>query len=338
MRPKIKVFSLGGTIASSGSGKGVAPSLNADALVNSLPDLSDKVEIHAESFRQLPSPHISFDDIWQLVSAINRDIDLGADGIVVTHGTDTLEESAFLIDLLYRGHAPIILTGAMRNPTLPGADGPANLYDAVMVASDPVSSGRGVMLVFNSEIHSARYVQKCHTQNAAAFQSKPMGPIGWVAENSVRIFSNITSRSFLGLTPDQYSMGRVALLKTSMADDGSLIESVISKKYDGLVLEATGGGHVTPQMIEPITNAVARIPVVMVSRTGDGETLRNTYMFPGSEIDLLERGVLNGGWLSSLKARMLLSVMLGSGVDFLTIKKVFSSWLEGNPHELREMT
>ncbi|MBR71763.1 MAG: L-asparaginase [Rhodospirillaceae bacterium] len=329
MKPTVKVFSLGGTIASSGDkGKGVSPTLGADTLINAIPGISEKVKVKAENFRQLPSPHITFDDIQELVKAINKDIDLGVDGVVVTHGTDTLEESAFLIDLIYKKNAPVVLTGAMRNPTLPGADGPANLHDAVMVASDRKSKGKGVLLVFNSEIHAARYVNKCHTQNVNAFRSKPLGPIGWISENSVRILSS-PMPTFSSKFTSNCSMARVALLKTAMADDGSLVNCVISDKYEGLVVEATGGGHVTPKMVKPIIKATKVMPVVLVSRTGNGENLRETYMFPGSEIYLYERGVLNGGWLDGLKARILLSLLIGSGANNSEIKKVFESYIDG---------
>ena len=328
MKPKIKIFSLGGTIASVANEHtdGVAPSLGADALISGIPELSDLADIETETFRKLPSPYITFDDILALAREIEKSKSSGLNGIVVTQGTDTLEETAFLLDRIYTGKVPVVITGAMRNPTLPGADGPANLLHSVMVASAKNASDLGVIVVFNGDIHAARYVRKNHTQNPAAFCSAPIGKIGWIAENSVRIISQPLSRQIFELE-NRAVMGKVALLKVSMSDDGCLINSVIEQKFDGLVIEATGGGHVTEKMIEPLMRAIALMPVVMVSRTGCGEVLRETYMFPGSEMDLLDRGIINGGWLDGPKARIMLSLLIARKAKKEDIKQAFSSWL-----------
>lgn len=327
MKPKVKIFTLGGTIASAGTGgKGVAPTLGADALVAAVPQIAEIAEVEAETFRQLPSPYIGFDDVQALAAEIEKAVADGAKGVVVTQGTDTLEETGFLLDRLVTGDAPVVLTGAMRNPTLPGADGPANLHNAVMVAVDDAARGIGAMIVFNGDIHAARYVRKGHTQSTAAFRSQPCGQIGWIAENTVRIVAPPMGRYPLPLPADA-KVGRIALLKAAMGDDGALVRAVLDGGFDGLIVEATGGGHVTEAMVEPVVEAATAMPVVLTSRTDDGEILRETYMFPGSEMDLLERGLIDGGWLDGPKARLLLGLLIARGASREEIKAEFGAWL-----------
>ena len=145
MLPRISVFSLGGTIAmgATAPGKGVSLSHSAEMLIAAVPALADIAEIEAQSFRQLPSPDITLDDLAALAREINQRLADGVRGIVVTQGTDTLEESAFVIDRLVQNDAPVVFTGAMRNPTMPGPDGPANLFHAVLVALDQQARGIG---------------------------------------------------------------------------------------------------------------------------------------------------------------------------------------------------
>ena len=187
--PQIAVLSLGGTISStrSGSGPGVTPTLTGEALVESVPEIAKVAEISAVAFRQLASPEITIDDLVGLAAEISRRVDEGTAGVVVTQGTDTIEESSFVLDLLLDLDAPVVVTGAMRNPTLPGADGPANLLAAVQVATSEAARGLGTIVVFNDEIHTARYVRKTHTQSPATFKSPPVGPLGWVSEGTPRI-------------------------------------------------------------------------------------------------------------------------------------------------------
>tara|TARA_Y100001970_G_scaffold267935_1_gene358593 strand:- start:55274 stop:56275 length:1002 start_codon:yes stop_codon:yes gene_type:complete len=329
VKPKIKVFTLGGTIAmvSDGSERGVSPKLKAESLINAVPGISDIADIDPVTFRQLPSPSISYHDIFDLLSEIYRSLDNGTNGIVITQGTDTLEETSFLLDRIYTGQAPIVTTGAMRNPTLPGADGPSNILHAVMVAASSEACGLGVLTVFNGDIHAARFVQKGHTQSPAAFTSSPIGPIGWVSESKVRIISNLNKRYIIDLN-NKIQLPKVALLKVSMGDDGSLIDTVIDKGFDGLVIEGTGGGHLPAAMVEKITKAVAKIPVVLASRIGSGELLRETYMFPGSEIDLMDKGIINSGLMNGLQAKIILTLLLANGVNTNTIISEFNAWLE----------
>ncbi|MBD0358457.1 MAG: asparaginase, partial [Rubrobacter sp.] len=186
--PAVAVYSLGGTIsATQMGGSGVEPSLTGEALVEDVPEIAEVAEVSAESFRQVPGSELTLDDLIELSAEIKRRIDEGSKGVVVTQGTDTIEETAFVLDLLVDTHAPVVVTGAMRNPTLPGAEGPANLLASVQVAVSEAVRGVGTVVVLNDEIHAARFVQKTHTSNPATFRSPLTGPIGWIAEGNVRV-------------------------------------------------------------------------------------------------------------------------------------------------------
>lgn len=329
MLPKAQIFALGGTIAmsASGDGPGVRPELTAEALVESVPELSACARIEASSFRQVPGAHLSFDDLIALAAAIDECSADGCDGVVITQGTDTIEETAFALDRLVNGAIPVVVTGAMRNPDLPGADGPANLLAAVRVAASREARGAGVLVVLNDEIHAARLVQKRHTTNPAAFMSPLSGPIGWVVEKRVRI---IVRPGAGPKFPDLSERPEVpvALLPVSLGDDGRLLDSLPSLGYGGLVLEGFGVGHVPADMVPRIDSIARRIPTVLASRIGVGETARETYGFVGSEIDLLGRGLIPAGMLDGPKARVLLTLLLRAGASRAEIVAAFESFME----------
>jgi L-asparaginase len=327
MLPRISVFSLGGTIAmgATAPGKGVSLSHSAEMLIAAVPALADIAEIEAQSFRQLPSPDITLDDLAALAREINQRLADGVRGIVVTQGTDTLEESAFVIDRLVQNDAPVVFTGAMRNPTMPGPDGPANLFHAVLVALDQQARGIGTLVVMNDEIHAARYVQKLHTTSPAAFHSSPAGAIGWIIEKRAHIVSRPAGRYPVALLAAPVP-ARVARLTVGLNEDGTLVDLVLQAGYQGIVVDATGGGHVPKAMVEALGRAAQRIPVVYASRTRHGDTMQATYDFPGAETDLLARGLIPAGWLDGIKSRLLLLLLLRAGVDIEDIRQAFDSW------------
>ena len=281
MLPKVAIFAMGGTIAMAERGEhGVKPSLGADALVEAVPQLAEVASIEAETFRLLPSPEVTIPDLFALADAIEQAVANGARGVVVTHGTDTMEESAFVLDRILGLDAPVVLTGAMRNPTLAGPDGPANLLNSVSLAVHGPARGLGVMVVMNDEIHAARYVQKGVTSNPAAFRSMPAGPLGWFAEGAVRLAGRPGPRRMIAVARDA-EVAPVALLTVTLGDDGRLIEQALDAGYRGIVMECTGGGHAAAWVADKLAEAARRVPVVMASRTGAGEMLRQTYDFKG---------------------------------------------------------
>ena len=328
MQPKIAVFAMGGTIAMAERGEhGVKPSLGADALLEAVPQLGEVASVESQTFRLLPSPEVTIPDLFALAAAIEQAVTGGAHGAVITHGTDTMEESAFVLDRILTLDAPVVVTGAMRNPTLAGPDGPANLLNAVRLAAHGPARGLGVMVVMNDEIHAARFVQKAETSNPAAFRSAPLGPLGWFAEGTVRLSGSPGPRRTLAVPRDAEPVP-VALLTVTLGDDGRLIERALDADYRGIVMECTGGGHAPHWVADKLAEAAGRVPVVMASRTGAGEMLRQTYDFKGSEIDLLARGLISAGWLDGLKSRLLLTLLLMSGADDAAIRDAFSDWLD----------
>ena len=325
--PKVAVFSMGGTISSvDAGGKGVEPTLTGEALVSDVPEIAEAAEVSAVSFRQAASGEITVDDLIELASEITNCADEGASGAVVTQGTDTIEETSFVLDLLVDREAPVVVTGAMRNPTLPGADGPANLLASIQVASSDVARGLGAVVVLNDEIHAARFVRKTHTSNPATFRSDPVGPIGWISENVPRVVLRPAGRQKVTV-PEGAQDRQVALLTIALGDDGRLLSTIEQQGYAGLVVEAMGGGHVPSVTVEALEDLAGNMPVILASRTKAGEVLHSTYGFIGSETDLLERGLISAGPLDGLKARLFLTLLLKSGATREEIKDSFDSWL-----------
>ncbi len=304
--PVVTLFALGGTIAApvdvAAGGSTIA--LAADALVGDLGERAG-VRVDARSFRQLPSASLTLDDIVELAAAI--DDEAGSVGFVVTVGTDALEEVAFALDLLGGVDSPVVVTGAMRNAGTPGADGAANLLASIRVAASDAARGQGALVVLGDEIHLARYAAKSHSSSPSTFESRNVGPIGWIVEGRVRIPLVRRERPrpvVVGSVP------RVGLVRASLGDD---LSAVTGDGCAGLVLEAFGAGHVPEAAVPALAAVAARIPVVFVSRTGAGDVYLSSGAFPGSERDLLEAGLIPGGAFDGPKARVLLSLLLGAG-------------------------
>jgi L-asparaginase len=314
-KPRLLFISLGGTITMvPGSGSGITPKLGAAELVASVPALADVADIEAQSPFKLPSPSLSIGNLVDVAVAVRQGLSQGFDGAVVIQGTDTIEESAFLLDLLVDGDKPVVITGAMRGAAAPGADGPANLLAAAIVAASPDSRGMGTLAVLNDEIHAARFVQKSHTALCSAFLSPMAGAIGTVIEGRPRYYTRVARNACL--SPDGGPPAPVALVKMTMGDDGRLLAALPGLGYAGAVLEGMGAGHV-PADVAPLVGELAgRMPVVLASRVTTGPVFTRTYGYPGAEIDLIQRGVVPAGYLSGPKARLLLGlVRRGAGAS-----------------------
>lgn len=311
--PHVVVFSLGGTIAMSGreDGTGVVPVLRSEDLVAAVPGLERVATITAVDFRRVPGASLRVDDLIELAAEIERVLDDGADGVIVTQGTDTIEETAYCLDLLLDQQRPVVVTGAMRNPTLPGADGPANLFAAAVVAASGLDLA-GVVVVLGDEVHCARTVAKSHSTIPAAFTSPGTGPLGLVVEGRVvRRSSPVSARVHVPVEPGGQARPSVPILTIGLDDDGGMLAA--ADRADAVVLEALGVGHVPRWLAAPIGDLAARVPVVMTSRTRNGPVLRETYGFDGSERDLRARGVLGAGSLAAVKVRVLLLLLLRTG-------------------------
>ncbi|HEY7932011.1 MAG TPA: asparaginase [Acidimicrobiales bacterium] len=314
---KVVVFALGGTIAStpsSASASGITPALGVSALLASLPPFDASIAVEGVDFRKMPSGDLTFDDLVSLGDALNAAFDRGAHGAVVIQGTDTLEETAFALDLLVAHRGTVAVTGAMRSSNEAGHDGPSNVLSAVRVAAAETSWQPGTVVVFNDEIHAARYVHKGHATSPATFVSPSAGPLGWAIEGRVRWTSRVSP--LVGVrVPATSRPGPVALVRCALGDDARLIEQLASLGYVGVVVEAFGAGHVPARIVDALEALNHEVPVVITTRTGAGETLRHTYGFPGAEIDLQSRGLTFAGVLDGLKARVALTVVLAAYPD-----------------------
>ncbi|MFC8438159.1 asparaginase [Streptomyces griseoincarnatus] len=325
-RPSVVVVGLGGTIAMMPSDRDGAarPTLSAEDLLAAVPQLDDTdVDIQALSFAGKPGASLTLDDIDRLANRLQTMAGEGAvDGFVVTQGTDTLEETAYLLSLLYTESAPLVVTGAMRAPRLAGADGPANLLAAVTVAASSHSRGLGVLVVFNDQVFDPARVRKAHSTSTSAFTAPDTGALGIVAEGVLRLLA-VPAHKPRPLAGTLDRQARVALYPATLGDDGALLEALLNQ-VDGMVVAGFGVGHVPETWVPVLAKAAHRIPVVLASRTGSGTTLTRAYGFDGSEKDLLSRGLIGAGHLDPYKARHLLTVLLRSGADTDMIRATFA--------------
>lgn len=312
MTTSIAAFFLGGTISMAGR-EGAVARFGADDLLAAVPQLAAlDVHVDAHDVRRLPSAAIGYAEIVDVVARADEAVRAGADGIVLVQGTDTIEETSYLADLLWPHDTPFVVTGAMRNPTLAGADGPANLLAAVTVAAATAFRGLGVLVAFDDQVHAARFVRKTHTTSTGTFVSPNAGPLGHLVEGRAVAVTSVARRTtYRPLRPFRE---RVRLLAVGLDEDPAVVDAVAAGT-DGLVVAGLGAGHVPPPLAEPLGELARRVPVVLASRTGAGATLSATYGFAGSETDLLARGLVSAGLLDPAKARVLLRVALAAGAD-----------------------
>lgn len=310
-KPRILLLTLGGTISGIPTVDGSRPGLTGADLLAAIPQTEEVGDITCIDVSQIAGREISLNDMCTLAHEINGRVAAGFAGIVVTQGTDTMEETAYALELQLDPQVPVVVTGAMRAPHDAGADGPANLLAALVVATTPTASRLGPLVVMNDEIHLARWVTKTRTSELAAFASPGLGRVGHVAEGKAHLHVQSVETGYLGLptTLDK----RVELVWVAAGGDGLLIDAAASQA-DGLVIAGTGVGHVPPGMIASLEAALLRgVPIVLASRCTSGNVLSRTYAGPGSESHLAEIGVQAAGNLSPLKTRLRLLVALSLG-------------------------
>ena len=313
-RRRIRLIALGGTIASTpdASGKDNRPRFGAADLVAGIPQIEEIADVHPSDTAKMGGFALGAADVVALAAEVRASIASGDDGVVVTHGTDTIEETAYALALMVPRGTPIALTGAMRSATDPGADGPANLIAAIRVAATPAVAALGPVVVIQDEIHLARWATKAHTARIAALCSPGFGPIGAIHEGRVHLWGRPAAEDFVGRPPALDR--RVELIWAALGSDGLLVAAA-AREADGLVIAGMGGGHVGPQVADALGRAAAAgLPVVLASRTGAGPVLEDTYSGIGSERHLLSLGLVPAGTLSPLKARLRLMVALAAGV------------------------
>lgn len=324
-KPLIGIASMGGTIAMvrTPSG-GLEAALDAAQMVSGIPELAGRVEVRGHAVSNVGSPSVAFSDVIAAYRWADMAVTEGASGVVITHGTDTLEETAFLLSLWWHHSEPLIVTGAMRSPEESGADGPANVLAAVTVAMAPHSRDRGVLVVMNDEVFAADRVVKRRTFGVDAFAS-PYGALGRFIEGDVE-YDMTSNYPQLAPLPVPDGNAWVPAIDSWLGQEGRGLTALLEAGADGIVIEGVGAGHVPARMLDAVDAAIARIPVVMASRTRGGRTGRITYGYPGADIDLLRRGIVMAGRLTTPQARLLLWSLLSSGqTDVDVIRKQFTA-------------
>lgn len=322
MTKKILILHTGGTISMSEDATGkIKP--NAQNPLAELPlDSQGQIQLVTEEIFNLPSPHITPAHMLQLSQRLRQAAAEGFDGAVVTHGTDTLEETALFLDLTLISTMPVVVTGAMRSSNEIGSDGLYNFRTAIMVASASASVGKGVVVVMNDEIHSARYVTKTHTTNVATFRTPTFGPIGIVSEGHVNYMQTINPQPHL---PIEKVITEVYLIKAYAGMTGTLFQALNQPTTRGIVIEALGAGNLPPQTLAALQDLVHQnIPLVLVSRCFNG-IAEPVYDYQGGGVNLAQMGIIFCRGLNGPKARIKLLVGLSAGLQGSALKKYLNS-------------
>ncbi|MCI1986496.1 MAG: asparaginase [Lactobacillus sp.] len=305
----ILVLHTGGTIAMSQDATGAVSPTAENPLMAIQAQLAPTVHLQVEEAFNLPSPHITPTHMLQLATRIRAAEAAGIDGVVVTHGTDTLEETAFFLDLTLDSTIPVVVTGAMRSSNEVGADGSYNCVSAIRTAASPAARNKGCLVVMNDEVHTARFVTKTHTTNVATFRTPTFGPIGLVTKDGIRFFQELINQVACPITQ---VISPVFLLKAYAGMDGALFDA-LPADCAGLVIEALGAGNLPPATLPSVQRLLDRgVPIVLVSRCFNG-VAEGFYDYPGGGAQLQRMGVIFCQGLNGQKARIKLIVGLSAG-------------------------
>ena len=311
--PLVKILSTGGTIASRYDPvqKGFVPVASGEQLLEGIPEIRTVARVDVETIAIISSSDIT-PEIWlKLAQRVNAVLaDPAVAGVVVTHGTDTMEETAYFLDLTVTSPKPVIVVGAQRAASIKDTDGPRNLMNAIRVAISPEAVGKGAMIVMNEEINAAREVTKTSTLDVGTFRTLEFGKLGYASEDGVRFYRAPLRRQTIPLGADA-RLGRVEIVMHYAGADGTLIRALLSQgKLDGLVIAGLGLGHVSGAMFAAIEEVRAKnIPVVISTRVYTGRVLP-LYATKGSGVSLVKIGCVEADNLSPQKARVLLMLAL----------------------------
>ncbi len=310
----VVVVSTGGTIASkeNSADEGARPELSGEDLVESVPELREVAEVRTREFSNVPSPHFTVERMLSLAELVRElSADGAIDGVVVTQGTDVLEESAYFVDLCHDAATPVVFTGAMRTPSSPSPDGPRNLLAAVRTAASDAARGRGVLVAFDDRVYPAREVTKAHSMATGAFRAPEFGPLASLDED------RLTWRRTVANLDPTFAPSRERLTNEvhaiTVTADMPPAQIAAAARADAVCLAATGAGHVPPGIIEPLeTLREQGVPVVATTRCPEGRLARHTYGFEGSEATLRELGCYYSD-LDLQKTRVKTVVALAAG-------------------------
>jgi L-asparaginase len=311
---RVHLIATGGTIAMAGNP--ARPARSGEELVAAIPELAEVAEVRVEQLSNVPGVELAPGAMAQAIAAAAAAVEEGAAGAVIVQGTDTIEETADLADLVWTPDAPLVVTGAMRPAGTAGADGPANLLDAIRVAASPAARGLGAVVVFDGLVHAGSQAVKSHSWRPAAFSSP--APLGEVREGELRL-AGPRERPKPISTPAEAAHavldGRVPIVAAAAGAGPDAIDAVLDRGAEAIVVISLGAGHLPAAMLPGVERALAAgLPVVVCARPAEGGTLADTYGFEGSETDLARRGAILAGPASAWKARIRLLLALALDV------------------------
>ena len=327
--PLVTVLATGGTIASRASGGGAATAQDDGAALVARLDLPPGVDVRVEDVFTVSGFRMTLDRVHTLARAVAAQLrDPGVAGVVVTHGTDTTEETAFFLDLFHADDRPVIVTGAQRAADAPDSDGPRNLGDAVTAAASPTARGIGVLIGFGGQLFPARGTRKSHTLAADTFTNPHGGPLGWVHGGDVRVTTTPRRAPALELDAFDPSGVRVDVVVCHADADATGLHAFADAGARGLVLEATGAGNANPEICAAVRELTARgIVVVTSTRVAAGPV--TAIYGDGGGVDLLAAGAVPSGLLRPSQARMLLAALLGTHSEPGTVREAFGVLAHG---------
>lgn len=322
---KVVVIFNGGTISMKVDEKikAAVPNLTGEEIMSMVTGIESYAEVESYTFSSLPSPHMTPDIMLELSNYVKSFLKReDVDGVVVTHGTDTLEETAYFLQLTINSEKPVVVTGSMRNSSELGYDGPANLAASICTATSKESRNRGVIICLNNELNCASEVTKSHSMHLNTFQSPEFGPIGIVDSNEVRFYRKSTVKEYIDT---QIIENNVQLIKSCAGMDGTLIDYCVAQGAKGLVIEAMGRGNIPPLMAASVKKAIDKeVAVVIVSRCYKGRVL-DSYGYEGGGKQLRNMGVIFGDSMPGQKARIKLILALGKTRKIDEIREIFEN-------------
>lgn len=325
MRKKIAIIFTGGTISMKVDERIAAaiPALSGSEIMSMVTNIDTIADVEEITFGSFPGPQMTPGMILELSNLTKKTLQRhDIDGVVITHGTDSLEETAYFLDLAIRSEKPIVFVAAMRNNSELGNDGPANLAAAICTAASEDSKDKGVLIVLNNEVNSAREATKTHTLSLDTFKSLEFGPIGIIDGSEVIYYRNIVDHEWLETSKIEE---KVMLLKSFVGMNSEMIHHCIDVGYKGFVIEAMGRGNLPPMTLDGIKRAVSlNIPVVIVSRCPMGRVL-DSYGYEGGGRTLKNAGAIFGFNLNGQKARIKLMLALGRGESLESIRTMFEN-------------
>ena len=329
MSAAVTLLTLGGTIFMTQGADGGHAAPDAAAGERLASTLIDGVELTAHEIANVSSSDVRPHHLAEVLERARQAVDAGARGVVLTHGTDTLEESAFLLNRYWDRDAPLVVTGAMRPASALGADGPSNLHDAVRTAASPQARGAGVLVVFDAHVHLADQVTKASSRSVSAFASAPSGPLAIVDGAELRLLQPVPvpERVARRTGSPMEHLPAVPALMAGLDEDLDLLDHLPEGTLAGLVIAGVGMGHVSPVAMPRLRRLLeAGVPVVVATRIASGGTSTHHYAYPGSEVDLLEAGAIMAGHLPPAKARLLLQALLAEDATAGTIREEFAAY------------